>query len=467
MADGASPCPYRGCIASAVSRAVLPAYPRDGGSDETDQDVPIGGARRRRVPDSRPRSECRVHGRGQLLQPERGLLHPDPEEGGRFHRLQHPSVRQLLRPGHRLRQEGHARVSLDVTSQGWRSLLLEHPAAGELPERGTRRVQGALARLRRERHRTRAVLPPRLGSPLAEPERARRLRPIPGAIRGPGRGRRGHDVGKGEQDRVVGHSPAREVPPGLIPVGLEWHALLPERIEDRFPLFARDRDRSAGRRIGIEGHLEEPGDPAQAQVASPQAELCLHIPWVVHGREGERGTIQYGSRRGYPVVLRLGRPEEHERRQRAVGFFDVDEPALPLQPDGAQLAHALERPMSPNHLAGRGRRTRPHLEGGDADLPTRVGRVDRREVRDQQRQQEEPDRCLREGKDRCREIGGPGEAEREQRRAGQRECLAEREPVDAHVHERVAREHKHQPDGQRHGEADRSVGGQPAVPGFI
>ena len=82
-------------------------------------------------------------------------------------------------------------------------------------------------------------------------------------------------------------------------------------------------------------------------------------------------------------------------------------------------------------LRGQRWRTRAHLEVGDGDFASREGAVDRRQIRNQQRQDAQADARLGECDEGRRHVGRPLESEREKGRAAGYERAAPAVVLDA------------------------------------
>ena len=234
--------------------------------------------------------------------------------------------------------------------------------------------------------------------------------------------------------------------------------------EQGLPLVPPDRDRVVRVRVRVVGDLEEVGDRAETEVARSDAELGLHVAADLDGGQHERGPVQDCARGRHPGIVRMRRPEEGEGGVRGVRLLDVDEPSLPFGPHLVDLGQALEPPVPPDHLQGGRRRSRADLERRDADLATREGAVERRQVGDQQRQQEQAEGRLDEDQGGRDHVLRSGEPEREQRRARQVEGRQPALLFDRPEDHREPQQDQGEPGRQRGDQGDGGVRTEAPIP---
>ena len=226
------------------------------------------------------------------------------------------------------------------------------------------------------------------------------------------------------------------------------------------------RDRIVGRGVRVVGHAHAVGDAPQAEVAAADAEGRLGDVRRVDDRQAERRGVEHAARRRHPRALRQRGPEEHERTLGGVALLDVGEP---LTPAGVPVLgeHVVDL-LVPHQQAYRARRVAGSRgEQRDPQLTALERAVHRRQERDEQGDDAEPEHRLGHRGEVGGHVAGRREAERGERRAADDERSAQR--IDAEAPEDRGERHddaERPRPGQRH-QRDRGVEGHDAIPVLV
>jgi hypothetical protein len=202
---------------------------------------------------------------------------------------------------------------------------------------------------------------------------------------------------------------------------------------------------------------EEGAQPAHRAEPRPVEHPRRRVsrPRGLDRREPEVRRLEQRRDRRHPRVPRLRRAEEDEHRVRVVRLPHVDDPTFPFRPERVEGLDPGEDvvPLDQGHRVGR--RAGAGVEHRDDRLAAGESRVQRREIRDDEREEAEADRRIGERRDRAAHAVRPLEAEREQGRAADDDRRAEAAAVDRPEDPGEAEQRRDQPEKRQPEHGDR------------